>query len=125
MKHTLKLALVALAALLLTSCALLPPEVAEGDAENVDWPKAVQCVADDIPDIISEVSQVLLKGGTEKDWTDLARRKGPEAIGDLLCATEQIVHDWSAPGAATSPEAIRGLENAQKYLAATGTKIER
>jgi len=121
MKHIIRKIQFAFALLTLIGCGVLPPL----SPEAVDWPAVVQCA--DIPGVITEVSEVLLNGGSPEDWEAVGRKRGEQGIRDLLCATEQLVEDWGrqAEGGSLSEDSLSALERAREYVEATGTKVER
>jgi hypothetical protein len=89
-------------------------------AEPVKWPDAVQCVPD-TTELVAEVSQVLLDGGSVTDkLTELARKHTPKAV---VCVVDLLLQKWPAPGAAASPQRAQGVEAGQKFLSEVGTRV--
>lgn len=107
----------------ISSCGLLPADVPKPTAEQV-IPAVVKCT--DIPGIVNEVSEVLLNGGSEADWKKLADGTAGRTMEDLLCATDQLIQDWSPQaGASQDPLRIDARAAAERYVKDTGAVVQR
>jgi len=82
-------------------------------AGTLNWPKAVECLPP-VESVIGSVAETLLGGGSPKQaLEDLARVHGTQTI---VCAVERLRSDWTAPGAAASPERLDGVKKAEEFL---------
>lgn len=87
---------------------------------KVNWPAIAEC-SPEPESIIGAVSETLLNGGSWRQaLEDLARVHGTTVV---TCAVERLRSDWSAHGAAASPERVDGLARADEFLA--GKQIRR
>lgn len=111
------------ASMLLSGCGLLPADAPAKPLETVVWPAAVECAG--IPDVITEVSEVLLNGGGKAELEAIVKRKGQEAAGDVLCAADKIIQDMSDQGASLSDDSVAALERAKAFVEETGSTISR
>ena len=126
MKMIRSLALAAVAALTLGAAA--PGCLSGGGAPSPDWPKYVEC-GPDVSDLIATVTRVLFENGGSSSETlgdraraeleDLGRAHGFETV---TCLVDRLVQDWSAPGAAQTPERMRATKRGKSLLEGVDVK---
>lgn len=113
--------LLAMSILVLTLAFLAVATVSCLPQQQVDWPDVADC-GPDTNDIIDVVSQVLFTGGNWRDKLEkLAVEHGSETV---VCMVDRLQADWSAPGAASTPERVAALARANTFLDEIGTKVE-
>ena len=103
-------------ALLLVSCT---PQ------HKVDWPRVLEC-GSKVSDIVATVTRILLADGPRglsdmrrKELLELATKHGSEAVA---CTINQLVHDWTGPGAALAPETLDAAQRGQAFLESVGVE---
>lgn len=102
-----------------------------GNAPPFNWPAAVSC-GPDIGEAIGKVTQILVSSGDknnplklsqdgEQQLTQLATEYGAAAV---LCLVDQLVRDWSSPGAAAPPWRAQAARRGLTFIDGTRTQIQ-
>lgn len=99
--------------------------------KGVTWPKVAHCVPT-ASDAIGTVQRILLGDGdnaqtsisdrAKAELEGLAVNHGAQAVA---CLVDQVIKDWTSPGAAASPERAAATERGRDFLNDVGTRIER
>jgi len=118
------------AASVCTMCAFSCASGAQGGS-GITWPKVAHCVPT-ASDLMGTVQRVLLGDGdntqttisdrAKSELTDLAVNHGSQAIA---CLIDQVIQDWTRPGAAASDERVAATARGRSFLNQVGTQIER
>jgi hypothetical protein len=109
--------LLAAMAITLLCAACLP----DSQGGGVDWPEVAHC-GPSVPDLVSDVSHVLLAGGDPApQLRDLAVEHGADVV---VCLVDLLRRDWTAPGSAPEPHRLAAARRAQDWLTSVGTRVE-
>lgn len=92
------------------------------NGQPVNWPAYTDC-APEVSDLVGTVSRILLGDGdadhrdigdrAKDELTDLARAHGADTVA---CLVQQVVSDWTAPGAAQEPLRLSAAARGQDFL---------
>lgn len=99
--------------------------------KGVSWPKVAHCVPT-ANDAISTVQRILLGDGNTAQ-TSISDRAKAELEGlavnhgaqSVACLVDQVIKDWTSPGASASPERVAATSRGRDFLNDIGTQIER
>lgn len=95
----------------------------------VDWPKLVKCGAIATEDVVGVVSRILLQDGLQPSITDSAKQEleqlaGKEGPSVIACVVDELIREWTAPGAAQHPTRVAAAARGKDFLAKVGTQVE-
>lgn len=99
-----------------------------GGGSTTIWDQAVKCGVDEGGSTIADVSSVLLEGsGTAmgpaqvSELEQLALQHSTHAIS---CLVQQLINDWTRPGAAPVPERLDAAARGKDFLRQKGVTVE-
>jgi hypothetical protein len=94
--------------------------VAPACHQQFNWPKVVSC-SPEPTEIIGDVGQVLITGGDYLAALEaLAKKYGANLV---TCAVDELVTEWSAPGAARNEIRDAGAQRGRQFLASQGITV--
>ena len=89
------------------------------------WPDLVECTGD-IPEVIGQVSTVLLTGSgpiiNDDEWQQLKTIGIRTSADAVVCAVRMLVDDWLALGAEVRPVQLQAATRGQQFLRDIGAE---